>query len=120
MERPGDAAHERSFAGIRDVEFAADAHGRVIDEARVEAEEYRKTYVWYPQRQGRIDLVFERAKSSGKAADPVLRQEMMKLHSFHRAAGWTAERAKAEQALGRPPIGGIDRQAGPVGGGPTM
>ncbi len=99
----GTLAHERSFAGNRAVHFAADMTGRVIDEAKREAAEYNKTYVWYPQRQGRIDLVVPRAAASGRGGDPVVRQEMMKLISFHRAAEWTAGRAQAARALGRPP-----------------
>ena len=99
----GTLAHERSFSTQRDVYFAPDASGRVIDEARAESVEYNKTYEWYPQRKGRVDLVVERAQATGAVADPVVRQEMMKLISFERASGWTAERAKAARALGRPP-----------------
>lgn len=99
----GTLAHERSFATNREVGFAAGVTGRVIDEAKHEAAEYNKTYVWYPQRQGRIDLVLERARSTGSVADPIVRQEMMKLISFHRAAEWTAGRAQAARSLGRPP-----------------
>ncbi|MGI9625453.1 MAG: acyl-CoA dehydrogenase family protein, partial [Longimicrobiales bacterium] len=61
------------------------------------------TYEWYPQRAGRVDLVLERAKALGKDQDPVVRQEMMKLISFQRASEWTAGRARAARALGRPP-----------------
>ena len=75
----------------------------MIDEAKVEAAEYLKTYEWYPQRMGRADLVIERAQAMGKTNDPVLRQEMMKLISFQRASEWTAGRARAARALGRPP-----------------
>ena len=62
----GTLAHERSFAASRSIHFAVGATGRVIDEARDEAAEYNKTYVWYPQRQGRIDLVAERATALGQ------------------------------------------------------
>jgi alkylation response protein AidB-like acyl-CoA dehydrogenase len=96
----GTLSHERSFATNREVDFAPGVAGRVIEEAKREAAEYNKTYVWYPQRQGRIDLVLERARSAGRADDPVVRQEMMKLISFHRAAEWTAGRAQAARALG--------------------
>ncbi len=68
-----------------------------------EAAEYNRTYVWYPQRQGRFDLVLERARTLGCSEDPVVRQELMKLLSFHRAAEWTAARARAARELGRPP-----------------
>jgi alkylation response protein AidB-like acyl-CoA dehydrogenase len=99
----GTLAHERRFAGRNTRHFAPTATGRVIDEARLEAEEHEKTYVWYPQRQGRVDLVTARAATTGRADDPVLRQEMMKVVGFHRAAELTAERAKMARELGRPP-----------------
>ena len=99
----GTLAHERSFSTQRNVHFQQSATGRVIEEAKAEAAEYLKTYEWYPQRMGRVDLVVERARAMGVADDPVIRQEMMKLHSFHAAAGWTADRAKANRELGRPP-----------------
>ncbi|MDX2378902.1 MAG: acyl-CoA dehydrogenase family protein [Acidimicrobiia bacterium] len=99
----GTLAHERSFSTQREPRVDGSATGRVIDEFNVEAAEYRKTYEWYPQRMGRFDLVLERARSAGRLDDPILRDEMMQLLSFHRAAGWTADRANAARALGRPP-----------------
>ncbi|MEM9037282.1 MAG: acyl-CoA dehydrogenase family protein [Actinomycetota bacterium] len=99
----GTLAHERSFSMMREVYFSPDATGRVMEEARAEAAEYNKTYEWYPQRKGRVDLVIERARATGAAADPVVRQEMMKLISFEQASAWTAARAKAARELGRPP-----------------
>ena len=99
----GTLAHERSFSMMRDVYFAPNASGRVIDEARAEAAAYNKTYEWYPQRKGRVDLVVDRAVSAGAVDDPVVRQEMMSLIGFEKASGWTAARAKANRALGRPP-----------------
>ncbi len=99
----GTLAHERSFSARESSSYPAGTAGRVLDEAEQEAAEWRKTYVWYPQRQGRIDLIVERARTLGRSGDPVVRQEMMKLISFHRASGWTAARAKAARELGRPP-----------------
>ena len=96
-------AHERGYAARRSEHFAAQSSGRVIEEAKAEAVEYNKTYEWYPQRQGRPDLVVERAQNRDRIDDPVLRNQMMRLHSFQNASGWTAERAKAARALGRPP-----------------
>ena len=52
---------------------------------------------------GRPDLVPERAEATGAAADPVVRDRMMELLTFQRASQWTADRAKAARALGRPP-----------------
>ncbi len=96
-------AHERTFATQRSVRFAPGAAGRVVDEARAEAAEYLKTYEWYPQRAGRVDLVVERARALGVAGDPVVREAMTRLIAFEKAASWTAERAKANRAAGRPP-----------------
>ncbi len=99
----GTLAHERTFSVLRRAHVEPDASGRVVDEAREEAADYLKTYEWYPQRAGRVDLVVERAQALGVADDRVVRQEIMKLLAFNRAAELTAERAKAARALGRPP-----------------
>ncbi len=99
----GTLAHERSYATQRNVFFRPDARGRVIDEAKAETAEYLKTYEWYPQRMGRIDLIEPRAEAMSMAADPILRQEMIAATAVHRTAEWTANRAKAARELGRPP-----------------
>jgi len=99
----GTLAHERSFSTQRNVFFHPDAAGRVIDEAKAEAADYLETYKWYPQRMGRIDLAVERTRATGRDSDPVVRNAVAGLLSFHRAAEWTAGRAKAAQELGRPP-----------------
>ena len=102
----GTLAHERSFASRMRSSFDGDAverTGRVYDEAAVEAAEHDKVYQWYPQRAGRVDLLIPRARAAGVADDPVVRQEIMKVWSFHRISGWTANRAKAARAMGRPP-----------------
>ncbi|MEM7338860.1 MAG: acyl-CoA dehydrogenase family protein [Actinomycetota bacterium] len=96
----GTLAHERSFASQRRVHFAPGASGRVVNEAKAEAEEYLKTYEWYPQRAGRVDLV--RAQL-GSLTDPLVRDEAAELVAFNRAAELTAERARVARALGRPP-----------------
>jgi alkylation response protein AidB-like acyl-CoA dehydrogenase len=95
-------AHERSYTFLRGATYSP-APGRVLDEARVELEQYLATYRWYPQRQGRPDLVIDRARTAGLATDPIVRQEITKLYSFEQASRWTAERAAAARALGRPP-----------------
>jgi alkylation response protein AidB-like acyl-CoA dehydrogenase len=68
-----------------------------------EAEEHFRTYVWYPQRAGRPDLVRELAAARHRNHDPVVRQEIASLLSFARANEWTAARAQAARALGRKP-----------------
>lgn len=96
-------AHERSYATSRNVHFAPAAAGRVVEEAKLEAVDYNKTYEWYPQRMGRPDLIASQAEKLGRVADPNVRDEMMRLHSFRMAAEWTALRAKTARELGRPP-----------------
>lgn len=99
----GTLAHERSFSSRFKEEIRPELTGRVIDEAKIEAAEHRKTYEWYPQRMGRPDLVASQAAKHDRSTDPLLRQEMTQLLGFQKASEWTAGRAKAGQALGRPP-----------------
>ncbi len=89
----GTLAHERTFSVLRRAHVDPAAAGRVVEEAREEAIDYLKTYEWYPQRAGRVDLVLDRARATGSADDPVVRDEMMRLIAFNRAAELTATRA---------------------------
>ncbi|MEY2590510.1 MAG: hypothetical protein QOJ67_2494 [Acidimicrobiaceae bacterium] len=77
--------------------------GRAAREAVAEAEDAFKPYVWYPQRAGRPDLVSELAMKGGQGRDPLIRQDVARLVSLVRVAQWTAQRASAARALGRPP-----------------
>jgi len=73
---------------------------------REEAEEIATAlapYTWYPQRAGRTDLVIERAKETGRNADPAVRQEIAKLLIMSKSTEWTAQRARTAQAEGREP-----------------
>ena len=97
-------AHERRlFDAIQARGRSPKGKGRAIDENRAEIAELMEPYKWYPQRAGRVDLIVERAKATGKNTDPVVRQEIVKLLSLARAADWTGRRAKAARVLGRPP-----------------
>ncbi len=96
-------AHERSFTMTRDVYFKPGVAGRVIDQARAEAELYLKTYEWYPQRKGRFDLLTERAVAAGADNDPVEQEQLMRVWAFERASSLTAERARVMRDLGHPP-----------------
>jgi alkylation response protein AidB-like acyl-CoA dehydrogenase len=83
---------------------------------REEAEEIAidlEPYKWYPQRAGRVDLVVERAKETGRNSDPVVRQEIAKLLIMARCAEWTARRARAAHEHGRPqgPEGSLGKLA---------
>ena len=76
--------------------------GRIYEEERAEIATDMEPYKWYPQRAGRVDLVMERAKATGRINDPVVRQEIAKLLIMSKAAEWTARRARAAQEQGRP------------------
>jgi alkylation response protein AidB-like acyl-CoA dehydrogenase len=95
-------ANERTFATMKRPRFVATT-GRAIDEAKAEADDHFATYVWYPQRAGRPDLVAERADVKQRANDPIIRDRIATLHSFRMANEWTALRARANRELGRQP-----------------
>ena len=95
-------AHERGLAGNRGGRTGR-GDGRTVREAVAEAAEYNKTYVWYPQRAGRSDLIAPEAQERGANGDPTVRQMAASLHAFEKAARWTADRSRAARAQGRPP-----------------
>jgi alkylation response protein AidB-like acyl-CoA dehydrogenase len=86
-------------AGAREDAAAGLAWREAIAE-RVAATEPHK---WYPQRAGRADLVTERATAGGRAADPLVRQEIARLTELALSARWTAARAAAARAAGQAP-----------------
>ena len=94
--------HERSH-GDPSAAKATDSggrQGRAYDEEREEIAIATEPYGWYPQRAGRVDLILERARETGKLDDPVVRQEIAKLLILDRSAKWMALRARAELAAG--------------------
>ena len=96
-------AHERRFGNIVSRWSLGDASGRAVEEARAEHDEHMETYKWYPQRAGRVDLVVPEMQRRGLRHDAALRQEVARLLTMQRIAGWTADRARAARELGRPP-----------------
>jgi len=74
--------------------------GRVYDEEREEIAIATEPYGWYPQRAGRVDLILERARETGRINDPVVRQEIAKLLILDCSSKWTALRARAAVAPG--------------------
>ena len=96
-------AHERRRAPPARSPRAGPLAGRAVREAAEESERAMAPYRWYPQRAGRPDLVIERAIAAGRGSDPLIRQEIVKLITLAWSARWTAQRAAAARALGRPP-----------------
>jgi alkylation response protein AidB-like acyl-CoA dehydrogenase len=96
-------AHERRLGRPTDHLRDDRGGGRVAREARDEAEEHSRPYVWYPQRMGRPELAAELAARAGCAGDPLVRQELARLETLVRTARWTSRRAEAARMAGRPP-----------------
>jgi alkylation response protein AidB-like acyl-CoA dehydrogenase len=96
-------AHERRLAPPARRPPASGLTGRAAREAAAESERAMAPYRWYPQRAGRPDLVIERAIAAGRHTDPLVRQEIIRLITLAWSARWTAQRAAAARALGRPP-----------------
>jgi alkylation response protein AidB-like acyl-CoA dehydrogenase len=97
-ERRFNPAPQRPDGGAR-----PSREGRCHREAAAETAEHYEPYKWYPQRAGRVDLVPVRAKATGANADPTIRVGMAQLIELARTSQWTAQRARAARALGRPP-----------------
>jgi alkylation response protein AidB-like acyl-CoA dehydrogenase len=97
-------ARERRLAASRTTPATAgEQPGRAWQEAIAERTAAAEPHKWYPQRAGRPDLVVTSAQAEGKAADPVVRQEIAKLIELAWTARWTAARAAAARAAGQPP-----------------
>lgn len=81
----------------------ANATGRTAKEAAEEADAYLKTYVWYPSRMGRVDLLIPHAKAAGCSDDPRIRQRIAFVHTLAKLDQWTKDRARAARAAGLAP-----------------
>jgi alkylation response protein AidB-like acyl-CoA dehydrogenase len=107
-------AHERRGAdGLRGANRDSGLKGSIYDEERAEIATVMAPYKWYPQRAGRVDLVLPTAKALGRLNDPVAVQEIARLLILAKTAEWTARRARAAQAEGRPqgPEGSLGKLA---------
>jgi alkylation response protein AidB-like acyl-CoA dehydrogenase len=96
-------AHERRLQAQRPAAAPAGATGRAWREAIAERIAAAEPHKWYPQRAGRPDLVIEQARANGKAADPVIRQEIARLIILTWPARWMADRLQALRAAGQNP-----------------
>jgi alkylation response protein AidB-like acyl-CoA dehydrogenase len=107
-------AHERRGAdGLTSPSKRGTRVGRIHAEERAETETANQPYKWYPQRAGRVDLIFDRARETGANKDPYVRQEIARLMILAKSAEWTSRRARAAQQQGRPqgPEGSLGKLA---------
>lgn len=93
----------RGADGLRKYAKATERPGRAYKEEAEEIAHQLEPYKWYPQRAGRVDLVIQRARDTGKIDDPVIRQEIANLLILSKTTEWTARRARAAQEQGGPP-----------------
>jgi alkylation response protein AidB-like acyl-CoA dehydrogenase len=103
-------AHERRFGGMRRPRIDA-GRGSVLAEAAHEADEHFRTYEWYPQRAGRVDLLD--GQLAMHADDAVARDAVAAVWAQQRTQQWTAQRAVAARAAGRAP--GAEGSIGKLG-----
>jgi len=91
--------------------------GQVYDELEKETKAANEPYTWYPQRQGRVDLVIPRAKATGAINDPAVRQEIAKLICVHTASMLASAAAASSRKSGTNeviPAGSIGKLAASV------
>ncbi len=109
-------ASERCLPSVRSSTRPGDvaSGGRCREEAALETADYAKTYIWYPQRAGRADLVIPHAQRPRGRHGPVIRDPDRPLYSLDQTAKWTAQRARAAKLAGKPagPEGSIGKLVG--------
>lgn len=94
-------SERRNADSLRTYSLGSDQSGRIYAEEKAEIRTVMEPYTWYPQRAGRVDLVLERAKETGRINDPAVRQEIAKLLILSKTAEWTARRARTAQESGK-------------------
>ncbi|MCY3972471.1 MAG: acyl-CoA dehydrogenase family protein [Acidobacteria bacterium] len=91
--------------------------GPIYEEYEEELRIAAEPYTWYPQREGRVDLVLPRARETGAIADPATRQEIAKLICLHTGAKLASDSAEAKRKAGTTdiiPEGSIGKLAASV------
>lgn len=91
--------------------------GPIYEEYEEELRIAAEPYTWYPQREGRVDLVVPRARETGTIADPATRQEIAKLICLHTGAKLASDSAEAKRKAGTTdiiPEGSIGKLAASV------
>ena len=74
--------------------------GSIYQELAAELEVANEPYTWYPQREGRVDLVLPRARETGAIKDPTVRQEIARLMCLSSGARLAAASAAAQRKSG--------------------
>ena len=95
----------------------AKRNGKIYEEYEKEVAIANEPYTWYPQRQGRVDLVLPRAKETGAIKDPVIRQEIAKLICMSTGNALASAAAEAKRKSGSNeiiPAGSIGKLAASV------
>ena len=107
------AYERRSFDRPRNPAGKAPSTAPIYQQYQQELEIANEPYKWYPQRAGRVDLVLQRAHDTGAINDPVIRQDIARLHILAESTKWTAQRARAAQKAGKPqgPEGSLGKLA---------
>jgi alkylation response protein AidB-like acyl-CoA dehydrogenase len=77
--------------------------GRAVREANEELAAQAKTYEWYPQRAGRVDLLSSQLHAGGRGDDAHLRDEVVEVITKDMVSKWGVARAAAARAAGKPP-----------------
>ena len=90
----------QGFARGRNVSKDSNRQGRIYEEYASELEIANEPYTWYPQREGRVDLIVKQAQATGAIHDPVIRQEIAKLLCLSDAARLTAASAASQTKAG--------------------
>ena len=91
--------------------------GPIYEEYEEELRIAAEPYTWYPQREGRVDLVLPRARETGAIADPATRQEIAKLLCLYTGARLASDSAEASRKAGTTeiiPAGSIGKLAASV------
>ena len=112
-------SYERRLGGVSRTFASSESarNGRVHEEYREELRIANEPYTWYPQRQGRVDLVLPRARETGAISDPAVRQEIAKLLSMSKGATLASAAAEAKRRSGSNeivPAGSIGKLAASV------
>ena len=91
--------------------------GRVYEELETELAIATEPYTWYPQREGRVDLVLPCARETGAIKDPATRQEIAKLICLSTGAALASTGVEAKRKSGSTeiiPAGSIGKLAASV------